>query len=81
MVGCCALEIYSTRLAEIRSLAVAKDHQGMGIATSLIKECLQEAKKKKVYEVLGITGAVSLFEKNGFRTFNKEKYALLKILD
>ena len=39
-----------------------------------------EGKKKKVYEVLSITGAVRLFEKQGFGTFKGEKYALLKIL-
>ena len=80
VVGCCALEIYSKRLAEVRTLAVAKEFQGRGIATALIARCLEEARKKKVYEVLSITGAVSLFEKNGFSTFNKEKYALLKVL-
>ena len=80
LIACCALEIYSERLAEIRSLAVARDYQGKGYAKALIERCIKEARKKKVYEVLSVTGAVSLFEKNGFRTFNNEKYALLKIL-
>ncbi|MBI5470208.1 GNAT family N-acetyltransferase [Candidatus Kaiserbacteria bacterium] len=80
IVGCCALEIYSKRLAEIRTLAVAKEYQGRGIASELVAKCLADAKKKRVYEVLSITGAVALFEKQGFGTFNKEKYALLKIL-
>jgi len=80
VIACCALEIYSKRLAEIRSLAVAKEHQGNGIASALIACCLEEAKKKRVYEVLSITGALPLFEKSGFRTFNNEKYALLKVL-
>ena len=80
IIGCCALEIYSKRLAEIRSLSVAREYQGKGIATALIARCLTEARKRRVYEVISITGAVSLFEKNGFRMFNNEKYALLKIL-
>lgn len=81
IVGCCALEVYSKRLAEIRSLSVHPDHQGKGIATKLIDTCLQEAKDKNIYEVLTITGSSSLFEKQGFGTFNNEKYALLKILE
>ena len=81
IIACCALEIYSKRLAEIRSLSVMREYHGKGIATALITRCLSEAKRKHVYEVLSVTGAVSLFEKNGFSTFNKEKYALLKILD
>ncbi len=80
IVGCCALEVYSQRLAEVRSLAVLPDHQGKGIATMLIEKCLDEAKALGVYEVLTITGATSLFEKQGFGSFNKEKFALFKIL-
>jgi amino-acid N-acetyltransferase len=81
IVGCCALEIYSKRLAEIRSLAVARQSQGQGLATALVESCLQEAKKKKICEVMAIASARRFFGKHGFGTFNKEKYALLKILD
>ena len=80
IVACCALEVYSKRLAEVRSLAVMPEHQGRGIATKLVEACLQEAKEKQIYEVLTITGSSALFEKQGFGTFNNEKYALLKIL-
>ncbi|MCR4280747.1 MAG: GNAT family N-acetyltransferase, partial [Candidatus Kaiserbacteria bacterium] len=80
IVGCCALEVYSKRLAEIRSLAVTRRYQGKGIATKLIETCLELAKKRGAYEVLSITGASKLFKRNGFGTFNKEKYALIKIL-
>lgn len=80
VVGCCALEIYSKRLAEIRSLAVAKKYQGRGIATKLIRHCLKQARAKGVYEILGITSAVKLFNRLGFKTFNRERFALLKIL-
>ena len=80
MVGCCALEIYSKRLAEVRSLAVTKQFQRQGVATELIKTCLKVARKKKVYEVLSISGSTKLFKKHGFGTFNKEKYALINIL-
>jgi len=80
VVGCCALVVYSKRLAEIRTLAVTKDFQGKGIATALINACLALAEKKKVYEVLSITGAKALFEKHGFGMLKKEKYALIKVL-
>lgn len=80
VIGCCALEIYSKRLAEIRSLSVEKKYHGHGIATELIKHCLTRARKKDVYEVLAVTGTKNLFEKFGFHTFHKEKNALLKIL-
>ncbi len=80
VVGCCALQVYSKRLAEIRSLAVTKQSQGRGIATALVGACMKSAKKKEVYEVLTITSATGLFEKYGFGTFNRERLALIKIL-
>lgn len=80
VVGCCALEVYSKRLAELRSLAVHPDFQGKGIAQALIARCLAEARRKRVKEVLSITGATRLFSKLGFSTFRGEKYAMLKML-
>lgn len=81
IIACCALEVYSKRLAEIRSLVVDEKYQRRGIATGLIKRCFKKAKKMGVFEVLSITGAVALFKKQGFKTFNNEKYALLKIMN
>ncbi len=81
ILGCCALEVYSQRLAEVRSLAVLPEHQGKGIATALVARCLAEAEALRVHEVLTITGATALFEKHGFGAFNKEKFALFKILE
>ena len=81
LVACCALEVYSKRLAEIRSLAVLPQHQGRGIASKLIDACLTAAKDEGVYEVISITGSPAFFEKHGFGTFNKEKYAMIRILD
>ncbi len=80
IVGCCALEIYSQRLAEVRSLAVATEHQGKGIATALVEACVERARERGVYEVLSITGTPAFFEKHGFGTFHNEKYALIKVL-
>jgi len=80
IVGCCALEIYSKRLAEVRSLAVRKDFQHKGIAKQLIRACTAQAKENAVYELFCITGNPDFFEKQGFGSFKKEKYALIKIL-
>src|SRR5262245_32139236 len=80
IVGCCALEIYSERLAEVRSLAVQESFRGKGVASALVEQCVGYAKEKGVYEVLAITGSLPFFEKLGFGTFHNEKYALLKIL-
>lgn len=66
IVGCISLEIYSKKLAEIRSLVVLPKFQKKGIGRALIKECLSKAKKEGIYEVLAVTDRVDLFEKLGF---------------
>lgn len=66
MIACCAIELYNKKLAEIRSLVVKQEHERKGIASLLLDQCLREAKKKKVYEVLVITDRENLFKRRGF---------------
>lgn len=80
VIGCCALDVYSKRLAEIRSLAVTREFQGQGIARALVEVCMKEARKKKIYEVIAISGADKFFAKFGFHTFKHERFALINIL-
>ncbi len=68
IVGCCALEIYSQKLAELRSLVVLPAYQNKGIGSKLIIMCLKEAKKLKVYQVLAVTDHHELFKRAGFAT-------------
>ena len=80
IVGCCALDVYSIRIAEVRSLAVASGYQKKGIGSKLIKACIQRAKQLNIHEVIAITGREDVFKKFGFSTFKKEKTALLKVM-
>lgn len=68
IIGCCSLEVYNKKLAEIRSLVVRDTHQRRGIGSKLVKACMQEAKRQNIYEILSITDKISLFEKAGFHT-------------
>ena len=52
LIACCALEVYSRRIAEIRSLVVLPKFRGQGVAKNLITRCLARAKKKKILEIL-----------------------------
>ncbi len=80
VVGCCALQVYSKRLAEIRSLAVHPDYQDNGIGPALVYRCVERAKELGIFEVLAIARDKSLFEAAGFGTFHKERNALLRVL-
>ncbi len=66
LVGFAALDIYSHKLAEIRSLAVSPIHQGLGIGKKLVEKCVELAREKKVLEVMAITSTEEFFQGCGF---------------
>ncbi len=77
IVACAALEIYSPKLAEIRSLAVSPVYQGSGIGKRLVERCVELAKELQVLEVMAITSSEDFFKSCGFDfTLPGEKKAL-----
>ncbi len=66
IVGFAALEVYSPKLAELRSLAVSSQYQGQGIGKALVQACLQKAKEERIFEVITITSSEEFFQKCGF---------------
>ncbi|MBC7966192.1 MAG: GNAT family N-acetyltransferase [Fuerstia sp.] len=77
IVGFAALEIYSAKLAEIRSLAVHENHQSKGIGRALVQRCVDLAVRRNVLEVMAITSADGFFQACGFDfTLPGEKKAL-----
>jgi amino-acid N-acetyltransferase len=78
VIGCCALDIYSQRIAEIRSLAVHPKYQKLGLGAKLVTRCLRQAQAKGISEVFAITGRPEFFGRLGLKTFQKEKVAVFK---
>lgn len=77
IVGCAALEVYSRKLAEIRSLAVASHARRIGIGRKLVEACVEEARRQKILEVMAITSFEEFFKACGFDfTMPGEKKAL-----
>ena len=77
VVGFAALEIYSPKLAEIRSLAVDPGYHGRGIGRGLVSRCVQLAVSRNVLEVMAITSSDGFFKACGFDfTLPGEKKAL-----
>lgn len=66
MVGCAALEIYSKKLAEIRSLAVSPKAQGNGIGSGLVNACVALAREHNIFEVMAISASDGFFQSCGF---------------
>ncbi len=77
IVGFVALDIYSPKLAEIRSLCVRPIMQGQGVGKRLIEACIQLASDRKVFEIMAITSTDQFFQNCGFDfTLPGEKKAL-----
>ncbi len=66
IVGCAALEIYSRKLAEIRSLAVSPDVQGQGVGRKLVQACVERASEHNILEIMAITASDAFFQSCGF---------------
>jgi amino-acid N-acetyltransferase len=79
LVGFCALHIHTTTLAEIRSLIVAESVRGRGIAKTLVRRALEEAKGLGLKEVLVLTYQQALFEHLDFTEIPKESLPEHKI--
>jgi amino-acid N-acetyltransferase len=72
IVGCSALHIVWEDLAEIKSLAVRKDHRNNGVGSLLVEKCLEEAEELGIKRVFVLTYATDFFAKFNFREVKKE---------
>jgi amino-acid N-acetyltransferase len=69
-LGCVALHLLWSDLAEIKSLAVREDRQLKGVGTALVRACLEEARRLGLPRVFALTYKPGFFEKLGFRIAN-----------
>jgi amino-acid N-acetyltransferase len=67
VVGCCALQIIWSDLAEIKSLAVEEANAGKRIGRMLLDSALEQARELGVQRVFALTLAPEYFEKMGFK--------------
>ena len=76
IIGCSCLEVYSKKIAEIRTVAVDKEFRNQGIGSELINAALEDGKKRNIYEIMVVTSSVNFFAGLGFSTCMNEKYAM-----
>jgi amino-acid N-acetyltransferase len=72
VVGCCALEIIWSDLAEIKSLAVDQEQKDKGIGKMLVNAALEQAASLGVPRVFALTLEPQFFEKLGFEVVEKK---------
>lgn len=71
VIGCCALYITWSGLAEVKALAVVPEHQKKGLGKRLLKTVMKEAKQLGVETLFTLTIREELFKKFGFRRSKK----------
>ena len=76
IVGCCCLEVYSPKIAELRSLAVRADRRGRGYGAQLAQAAVDQARGLGIPQVLVVTSNRDFFERLNFGPCLDEKYAL-----
>ena len=72
IVGCCALQIIWSDLAEIKSLAVDESKKGTGIGKALVEAAAEKAQKLGLPKIFALTLEPIFFEKAGFEVVTKE---------
>lgn len=66
LVGFCAVEVYSRKMAEIQCLVVQSSHRTQGIGRHLVQLCVSRARELGVLEVMAITSSEDFLRGCGF---------------
>jgi len=72
IVGCCALQIVWSDLAEIKSLAVDEASTGAGVGKALVSAATERAGQLGLQRVFALTLTPDFFEKMGFEVIEKD---------
>ncbi len=72
VVGCCALQIVWSDLAEIKSLAVDQANTEKGIGKMLVAAATEQARQFDLPRVFALTLDPDFFEKMGFKAIKKD---------
>ena len=79
VIAISSLRLYYPFLAEVRTIAVKKEHQGKGLAKSLIEYELKEAERLRIEKVFALTFQVEFFKRMGFELIDKKQLPQKKI--
>ncbi len=73
VIGCVALHVNWSDLAEIKSLAVSEEHQKQGIGATLVKACVKDGHDLGISSVFCLTYKPVFFKKVGFNPVEKSE--------
>jgi amino-acid N-acetyltransferase len=73
LLGACALHVCWEDLGEIRSLAVAREHQGRDLGRRLVEACMDEARQLGLKRLFALTYIPAYFQRFDFKSIDKSE--------
>jgi amino-acid N-acetyltransferase len=73
-IGCGALQIVETGLAEIRSVAVDPAWRGRSVGSGILRALLEDARELGLPRVFCLTRRPDFFGRHGFREVSKDRF-------
>lgn len=74
VVGCAALYVYGTGLAEIRSLGLKPGLEGKGLGGAIVQFLMGQARELHINRVIVLTRAAEFFRRLGFKDADKSRW-------
>lgn len=74
VMGCGALKEYSPSLAEVASVAVAREAHGHGVGTLVVQAVELLAQKRGIDELFALTVTPKFFEASGYGVVDRASY-------
>lgn len=74
VVGCAAVREYSPSLAEVASVAVARDAHARGIGSTLVARVERLARSRGTVELFALTTTPQFFERLGYRVVDRSLF-------
>lgn len=74
VMACGALKEYSPSLAEVASVAVAREAHGLGLGTAIVGEVERLARKRGIDELFALTLTPKFFESAGYVLADRAMY-------
>lgn len=73
VVGCAALHVFWSDLAEIRAIAVVEEMQDKGVGALIVEACFDDARKLGIDTIFCLTYKPDFFERFGFYQVDKKE--------
>ena len=74
VIACGALKEYSPSLAEVASVAVARDAHGQGLGRLVVEALERLARRRGIAELFALTLTLEFFARAGYEVADKSRY-------